>query len=102
MGQHPPAVALLGEGITGVLGPVSGSSDQAIYLNLHRITGFAILALLPWKSRVVLRALRRRRRMVKVCGRAETVEIGPLEVRSDASGRVGWAENITPLRRSSS
>ena len=57
---------VLGEGITGVLGLVSGSSNQAIYLNLHRITGFAILALMLWKGRIVLRALRRRRRMTQL------------------------------------
>ena len=37
-------VLVLGEGITGVFGLVSGTSDRAIYLNLHRVTSFAILA----------------------------------------------------------
>ena len=59
-------VLVLGEGITGVFGLVSGSSDRAIYLNLHRVAGFAILILLLWKGRIVLHALSRRWAMTQI------------------------------------
>ena len=67
--RYPWANTLLlvpGEGITGVFGLASGSSDRAIYLNLHRVAGFAILILLLWKGRIVLHALSRRRAMTQL------------------------------------
>ena len=53
---------------TGLLGLISGSSDQAIYLHVHRVGGFAILALLIWKGRNILQSLRRlvRRRRLDI------------------------------------
>ena len=40
--------------LTGVLGLIGGSPDWAIALNIHRISGFALVALLLWKGRNVL------------------------------------------------
>ncbi len=47
---------------TGLLGLMSGSSDRAIYLHVHRTGGFAILAIFIWKGRNILRSLVRLRR----------------------------------------
>ena len=47
---------------TGLFGLVSGSSDRAIYLQLHRIFGFSILAVFLWKGRNIFRSLARIRR----------------------------------------
>ena len=47
---------------TGLFGLVSGSPDRAIYLHLHRILGFAILAVFLWKGRNIFRSLARIRR----------------------------------------
>lgn len=46
---------------TGFFGLVSGSPDRAIFLQLHRVAGYGILAVLAWKSANVLLSLRRRR-----------------------------------------
>ena len=47
---------------TGLFGLVSGSSDRAIFLHLHRIFGFAILAVFLWKGRNIFRSLVRLKR----------------------------------------
>ena len=47
---------------TGLFGLVSGSSDRAIFLHLHRIFGFAILAVFLWKGRNIFRSLARLKR----------------------------------------
>ena len=54
--------------LSGFFGLVSGSPDWAIYLQLHRIVGFAIVALLGWKALIVVRSLRRRRERPVVRG----------------------------------
>ena len=54
---------LAAELATGLFGLVSGSSDRAIYLHLHRILGFSILAVFLWKSRNIFRSLSRIRRL---------------------------------------
>lgn len=54
---------LVAELATGLFGLVSGSSDRAIYLHLHRILGFSILAVFLWKSRNIFRSLSRIRRL---------------------------------------
>ena len=53
---------------TGLLGLTSGSSDRAVYLQVHRVGGFAILALLIWKGHNILRSLGRlvRRRRLDI------------------------------------
>ena len=54
---------------TGIFGLVSGSADRAIYLQLHRIFGFSILAVFLWKGRNIFtslaRIIRRRSRPAK-------------------------------------
>ena len=40
--------------LTGFLGLIGGSPDWAIGLHVHRISGFALLALLLWKGRNIL------------------------------------------------
>ena len=52
-------VLLAVELATGIMGMMSGSSDRAIYLHVHRAGGFAILAVFLWKGRNVLRGLGR-------------------------------------------
>ena len=47
---------------TGLFGLVSGSSDRAIFLHLHRIFGFAILAVFLWKGRNIFSSLARLKR----------------------------------------
>ena len=64
---------LAAELATGLFGLVSGSSDRAIYLHLHRILGFAILAVFLWKSRNIFRSLARIRR-----GRARKASSAPI------------------------
>ena len=54
---------LAAELATGLFGLVSGSSDRAIYLHIHRILGFSILAVFLWKSRNIFRSLGRIRRL---------------------------------------
>lgn len=54
---------LAAELATGLFGLVSGSSDRAIYIILHRILGFSILAVFIWKSRNILRSLARIKRL---------------------------------------
>ena len=46
---------------TVFFGLVSGSPDRAIFLQLHRVAGYGILAVLAWKSANVLLSLRRPR-----------------------------------------
>ena len=47
---------------SGFFGLVSGASDEAIFIAVHRIGGFAILAVLVWKTAIVVSSVRRRRR----------------------------------------
>ena len=53
---------LLAELASGFFGLTSGSEDRAIYMHIHRVAGYGILAILVWKSAIVLRSLRRPRR----------------------------------------
>ena len=55
-------VLVLVELLTGFVGLVSGSADQAAFMATHRIAGYGILILLLWKAQLALRSLRRRRR----------------------------------------
>ena len=47
--------------VSGLFGLVSGSSDKAIFILAHRVTGYAIVVLLVWKGAVIAFSLRRRR-----------------------------------------
>ena len=47
--------------LTGFFGLVSGSTDRAIFILLHRVAGYGILAILVWKSANILFSLRWRR-----------------------------------------
>lgn len=46
---------------TGFFGLISGSTDRAIFIQLHRVAGYAILAVLLWKGANVLSSLQWRR-----------------------------------------
>ena len=48
--------------VSGFFGLVSGSSDEALFIAVHRIAGFAILVVLVWKTAIVVSSVRRRRR----------------------------------------
>ena len=63
---------------TGLFGLVSGSSDRAIYLHLHRILGFAILAVFLWKGRNIFRSLARIRRGRSKGGPAVAIPYGSI------------------------
>ena len=52
---------LLVELVTGFFGLVSGSAGDAIFIAVHRIAGFAIVAVLVWKVAIIVSSLRRRR-----------------------------------------
>ena len=54
--------------LTGFFGLVSGSSDRAIFLQLHRVAGYGLLAILVWKTVNVVASLRYRR--VRTAGAA--------------------------------
>ena len=59
-------VLVLSAAVTGVFGLLSGNSDRAIYLYIHRIAAFATMALLVWKGLIVVHALQRRKRMTRI------------------------------------
>ena len=59
-------VLIVAQAVTGLFGLVSGSSDRAVYLQAHRIAAYATLALLLWKGRIVVHALRSPRRMAPI------------------------------------
>jgi len=42
---------------TGFFGLVSGSRDEGVFILVHRVAGYAVLAVLAWKARVVLFSL---------------------------------------------
>lgn len=50
------------EFISGFWGLVSGSRDEAVFIIIHRITGYGLVVLLVWKVAVILFALRNRKR----------------------------------------
>ena len=52
---------LLVELVTGFFGLVSGSAGDAIFIAIHRIAGFAIVAVLFWKIAIIVSSVRRRR-----------------------------------------
>ena len=52
---------LLVELVTGFFGLVSGSAGDAIFIAVHRIAGFAIVAVLFWKVAIIVSSVRRRR-----------------------------------------
>ena len=43
--------------VTGFLGLIGGSSDWALALHVHRVSGYALVALLLWKGRNILMSL---------------------------------------------
>ena len=46
------------EMVSGFFGLISGSEDRAVYMQLHRISGYGILTVLAWKIVNVARSLR--------------------------------------------
>ena len=68
-------VLVLVELVTGFLGLVSGSADEAAFMATHRIAGYGILTVLLWKVQVALLSLRRRRGATP---RAATVALAAL------------------------
>ncbi len=49
---------LCGELVSGFFGLISGSEERAIHMQMHRVCGYGILAVLGWKAANVLRSLR--------------------------------------------
>ena len=47
--------------LSGFLGLIGGSPDWALALDAHRVSGFALVALLLWKGQNILRSLLNRR-----------------------------------------
>ena len=54
-------IFLLAELASGFFGLVSGSEDRAFHMQIHRVAGYGILAILVWKAAIVARSLRRPR-----------------------------------------
>lgn len=54
-------VLIVAELTSGFLGLISGSPDQAIFMQLHRVAGYGILVILFWKGGNILFSLRWRR-----------------------------------------
>ena len=52
---------LLVELASGFFGLVSGARDEAFFIAVHRIVGFAILVVLVWKTAIIVASVRRRR-----------------------------------------
>ena len=52
---------LLVELASGFFGLVSGAQDEAFFIAVHRIVGFAILVVLVWKTAIIVASVRRRR-----------------------------------------
>ena len=52
---------ILVELVSGFFGLVSGSAGDALFIVVHRVAGFGIVAVLLWKTAIVLSSLRRRR-----------------------------------------
>ena len=53
-----PLVLLLVEMASGLLGLVTGSEDLAIFIQAHRVGGYAILLILVWKAGNIAFSLR--------------------------------------------
>lgn len=49
---------ILTDMVSGFFGLISGSEDRAIYIQIHRISGYGILAVLAWKVANVIRSFR--------------------------------------------
>ena len=49
---------ILTDMISGFFGLISGSEDRAIYILLHRISGYGILAVLAWKAANIIRSFK--------------------------------------------
>ena len=47
--------------VSGFFGLTSGSENRSIHMQLHRVAGYGILAILGWKSVIVVRSWRRPR-----------------------------------------
>ena len=52
---------LLVELASGFFGLVSGSQNDALFIVVHRVGGFAILVVLVWKTAIIVASVRRRR-----------------------------------------
>ena len=72
--------------VTGFFGLVSGSSDKAAFLLIHRVSGYGILLVLLWKAHVVLFSLRRKK---AAAPRAASIALGAALVIALALG-FGW------------
>ncbi len=49
---------ILADMVSGFFGLISGSEDRAIYIQVHRVSGYGILAVLAWKTANVIRSLK--------------------------------------------
>ncbi len=52
---------VVAELVTGFLGLVSGSADEAIFIVIHRVAGYGIVVILLWKTAIIVYSLRRRK-----------------------------------------
>ena len=80
-------IFLLVELASGFFGLTSGSEDRAIHMQAHRVAGYGILAILIWKTAIVMRSLRRPR---KVAVRAPSVLLAALLIATLALG-LAWS-----------
>jgi hypothetical protein len=51
------------ESISGLLGPITGDSDLARYIQIHRLTGYGTLAIVGWKAFNITSSLGGRRKI---------------------------------------
>ena len=51
------------ESISGLLGLITGDSDLARYIQIHRLAGYGILAILGWKAFNITSSLSGRRKI---------------------------------------
>jgi len=51
------------ESISGLLGLITGDSDLARYIQIHRLAGYGILAILGWKAFSIISSLGGRRKI---------------------------------------
>ena len=80
-------VLVLVELVSGLLGLLYGSVDEAALMATHRIAGYGIVAVLLWKVRNVLFSLRRRRASAP---RAATIALSVLLLATLALG-LAWS-----------
>ncbi len=80
--------------LTGLIGLVSGSQDRAVYLQLHRVGGYGILAVLVWKTANVVASWQRPRggtvRLASLALTASLVVTLALGLAWSIAGPFGW------------